>query len=54
MQIAKESLFSDLNNVKVNNIFSRASDERFGFTEDEVKDFLSYYGHPEKFEEAKE
>lgn len=54
MQIAKESLFSDLNNVKVNNIFSKASDERFGFTEGEVKDFLSYYGHPEKFEEAKE
>ena len=54
MQIAKESIFSDLNNVKVNNIFSRASDERFGFTESEVEGLFSYYGHPEKFEEAKE
>ena len=53
MQIAKESIFSDLNNVKVNNIFSKASDERFGFTESEVKQILSDFDHPEKFEEAK-
>ena len=54
MQIAKESIFSDLNNIAVDNIFSTESDERFGFTESEVKELLSYYGHPEKFGEAKE
>lgn len=54
MQIAKESIFSDLNNIAVNNIFSRFSDERFGFTEAEVKQILSDYGHPERFEEAKQ
>ena len=54
MQIAKESLFSDLNNISVNNILSEMSDERFGFTKSEVRDILSYYGHPEKFDEARE
>lgn len=54
MQIAQESIFSGLNNVTVNNIFSDASDERFGFTESEVKDILEYYGHPEKLDEVRE
>ena len=54
MQIAKESIFSGLNNLAVDNIFSNNFDERYGFTEPEVKGLCSYYGHPEKFEEAKE
>ncbi len=54
MQIAKEGIFSGLNNLRVNNIFSTDFDERFGFTESEVKELCTYYGHPEKFEEAKE
>ena len=53
MQIAKQSIFSGLNNVTVNNIFSEQSDERFGFTADEVKAVLEYYGKPEKYREAK-
>ena len=54
MQIAKENIFSGLNNLSVNNIFSKEFDERYGFTESEVKELCAYYGHPEKFEEAKE
>ena len=54
MQIAKESIFSGLNNLYVNNIFDRDFDECYGFTEDEVKEMLSYYRHPEKFDECKE
>ena len=54
MQIAKESIFSGLNNLTINNVFSIGSDERFGFTEAEIKDLFAYYGHPEKFAEAKE
>ena len=54
MQIAKESIFSGLNNLRVDNVFSKKFDERYGFTEPEGKDLCSYYGHPEKFEEAKE
>ena len=54
MQIAKESIFSGLNNLHVNNIFDPQYDERFGFTESEVMDMLSYYGHPEKLAEVRE
>ena len=53
MQIAKESIFSGLNNLSVNNIFTEDFDERYGFTESEVKEICEYYGHPEKFAEAK-
>lgn len=54
MQIAKESIFSGLNNLIVNNVFSKMSNERFGFTEPEVEEIFAYYGHPEKFGEAKD
>ena len=54
MQIAKEGIFSGLNNLDVNNIFGTRFDERYGFTEPEVKELCTYYGHPEKFDEVKE
>lgn len=54
MQISKESIFSGLNNISVNNIFSTRSDEMFGFTSDEVRDLCSDCGHPEKYEEARQ
>lgn len=53
MQIAKENIFSGLNNLRVNNILSRESDERFGFTESEVKELLSYYGRSDEFDVVK-
>lgn len=54
MQIAKESLFSGLNNLFANNIFSTDSDEEFGFTEGDVAGLLGYYGHPEKLDEVRD
>lgn len=54
MQIAKESLFSGLNNLYTNNIFSTDFDEEFGFTEGDVVSLLGYYGHPEKLDEVKD
>ena len=54
MQIAKESIFSGLNNLKVNNVLSKDFDELFGFTDEEVKAILEEYGRPEKIEEARE
>ena len=54
MQIGCGSIFSGLNNITANTVFSIGSDERFGFTEAEIKELLAYYGHPEKFAEAKE
>lgn len=54
MQISKESIFSGLNNISVNNVFSTESDEMFGFTSDEVNQICIDYGHPERFEEARQ
>lgn len=52
-QVTKAGMFSGLNNLTVNNIFSLRSDERFGFTESEVRGILEYYGHPERMDEAR-
>ena len=54
MQIAKETIFSGLNNLYVNNVLSKEYDERYGFTEPEVEELCTYYGHEEKYGEAKE
>ncbi len=54
MQIAKQTIFSGLNNIVVNNVFSKRSDERFGFTESEVKKALAEFGYKDKFDVAKE
>ena len=54
MQITEQSIFSSLNNITVNNVFSEQSDERFGFTETEVRNILEYYGYTDKFDLAKE
>jgi hypothetical protein len=54
MQISKESIFSGLNNLRVNNILSSKYDEMFGFTNDEVESICKEYGRPEKYEEVKE
>jgi len=53
-QIAKENIFSGLNNLYVNNVFSKDFNEMFGFTESEVKGILQYYGHPEKMDDIRE
>lgn len=54
MQVAKAGIFSGLNNLNVNNVSSTESDERFGFTEREIRDMLKYYGYPEKFDEVRD
>lgn len=54
MQIPKGSIFSGFNNPYVNNILSKESDEMFGFTPDEVRKQCADYGHPERYEEAKD
>ena len=54
MQIAKESIFSGLNNLDVNNILSTNMDEMFGFTQAEVERLCADFGHPDSFREVKE
>ena len=47
-RISKESIFSDLNNLVVSTALSTDSDERFGFTSDEVASLISYMGYPDE------
>ena len=51
--MVKESIFSGMNNLKVYSITDELYSEYFGFTEGEVRQILSYYGFPEKFEELR-
>ena len=44
LRIAKESIFTGLNNFKIYSISDVRFDEYFGFTEEEVKAMLGYYG----------
>ena len=44
LRIAKESIFTGLNNFKVYSITDVRFDETFGFTDMEVKKMLEYYG----------
>lgn len=54
LQISKESLFSDLNNLMVDNVLGGVYSEYFGFSEDETSKMLQYYGAKEKIEEVRE
>lgn len=51
LRVAKESIFSGLNNLKINSILDRRYSEYFGFTPEEVREMAEYYGAEEKFEE---
>ena len=51
LRVAKESIFSGLNNLKVNSILDRRYSEYFGFTSDEIKEMCRYYGVIDKYDE---
>lgn len=44
LRIAKEGIFSGLNNLRVNNIFSERYSEYYGLTENEIVEAVKYYG----------
>ena len=44
LRVSKESIFSDLNNVKIYSLLDEHYGEYFGFTESETKELLQYYG----------
>ena len=54
LRVAKESIFTGLNNFKVYSITDKSFDETFGFTDSEVKELLHYYGQDEFYETVKE
>lgn len=54
LRIAKESIFTGLNNFKVYSITDKSFDETFGFTDAEVKELLRYYEQEKYYETVKE
>ena len=53
LRVAKESIFTGLNNMKVFSITDSDCDSYFGFTDGEVRELLSYYGLDDKYEVIK-
>ena len=53
LRVAKESIFSGLNNLEVNTILGLNFNDKFGFEEEEVKDLLQYYDLECKMDEVK-
>lgn len=51
LRVAKESIFSGLNNLKINSILDNRYSEYFGFTTDEVREMAAYYSAADKYEE---
>ena len=54
LRIARESIFTGLNNFKVRSISDEQCAEYFGFTDGEVKEMLQYYGVEDRFPDVKE
>lgn len=51
LRVAKESIFSDLNNLTINSVLDNKYSSYFGFTSDEIKQMAAYYGVQEKYDE---
>lgn len=54
LRIAKESVFTGLNNFETDSMLNKNREAYFGFTEDEVKSILDEYNMPEKFKDIKD
>ena len=54
LRVAKESIFSGMNNLKTYSILDDGYSSYFGFTEKEVKDMLRYYRKDDKYNELSE
>ena len=51
LRVAKESIFSGLNNLKINSILDEKYSDYFGFTPEEVKEMADYYGAGDRYAE---
>lgn len=51
LRVAKESIFSGLNNLKINSILENRYSEYFGFTPNEVREMAAYYNAKDKYDE---
>ena len=53
LRISKESIFTGLNNLKVDSVLRTEYGDSFGFTESEVEEMLAYYNLQEELTEVK-
>lgn len=53
LRIAKESIFTGLNNFSVRSILDYEADDYFDFTQGEIDELLNYYSVEDKREEIK-
>lgn len=51
LRVAKESIFSGLNNLVINSVLDNKYSEYFGFTAGEVQQMAAYYGVADKYAE---
>ena len=49
--VAKESIFSGMNNLAINSVLDNKYSAYFGFTADEVKEMAAYYAAADKYDE---
>lgn len=54
LRISKESIFTGLNNLRVESISGPIGSSFYGFTEAEVRELLSYYALSDKFDEVQQ
>ena len=52
LRVAKESIFSGLNNLKIYSLLDNTYSHYFGFTKDEVRKMLNYYDADDKYDEV--
>lgn len=51
LRVAKESIFSGLNNLTINSVLDNKYSSYFGFTADEIRQMAAYYGVSDKYDE---
>ncbi len=51
LRVAKESIFSGLNNLTIHSVLDSKYSSYFGFTPEEIKEMTEYYGVPHKYAE---
>lgn len=54
LRVSKESIFTGLNNPRILSITDVKLDEYFGFTDEEVRELLEYYGQSKRYKVVKE
>ena len=53
LRVAKESIFSGLNNLTINSVLDNKYSSYFGFTPEEVREMATYYGVVDKYDEIR-